>query len=138
MRDAGIAHALAMHPQQKVGARAEQRAIDGDRLLDVVLRQRRNTGGDATVQRQQQRAGGGGGRRQGRGGSGCAMKQANAACDAGLELQIALTLDCAQVLINALAIVQVQRARQIRARGRQSMVRDELADEPQDLLLARA
>jgi hypothetical protein len=42
------------------------------------------------------------------------------------------------MLINALTVAQPQCTRQIGARGRQAMTRHELADEPQDLLLARA
>jgi len=65
-------------------------------------------------------------------------QQADAARDAGLEPQVALALDRAQMLVDALTVAQTQCPRQIGARWRQAMTRHELADEPQDLLLARA
>ena len=99
------------------------------RWFDIALCQCGNAGGNAAIQRQQQRVGGS---RDG------VVQQSNAARDAGLELQIALALDGTQMLVDTLAITQPQCARQIGARGRQAMTQHELADEPQDLLLARA
>lgn len=129
MCDTGIAHAQAVHTQQKIGARAKQPLIDRNLFFDVALGECGYACRDPAVQRQQ------------RGLSsrlGVAGEQANATGNTRLEFQITLVLECAQMLINALAITQLQRLCQIGARRRHPMTRHELADQPQDLLLTGA
>ena len=67
-----------------------------------------------------------------------AVHEAQAACDAGFEFEIAFALECAQVLIDALPVAQSHRARQIGARRRPALLRDELGDPCEDLPLTGA
>jgi len=53
----------------------------------------------------------------------------------GFEFEIAFALECAQVLIDALPVAQSHRARQIGARRRPALLRDELGDPCEDLPL---
>jgi len=54
--DAGIAHALPMHAQQKIRARAKQRLIDRNFPLRCCPARSRHAGGDASIERQQRAA----------------------------------------------------------------------------------
>ena len=115
-----------MHAQQEIGARPEQRRIEQQFILDVIERQRRHARCDATVQRQPA------GERKRR------AQQANAARNARLEGDEALAGQRAQMLVDTLAVAQLQCDGEIATGGRPAVPPEECLDLLEYLALAGA
>ena len=124
--DVGVEHAQAMHAQQEIGARPEQRGIEQQFILDVILRQRRYTRRHPAVERQSARQREGG------------LQQADIAGDAGFERDEPLARERAQVLVDSLAIAQAHGESEISAGRRPAVAVQELLDQLQHLALAGA
>ncbi len=124
VEDAGVLHAEAVHAQQVVGARREQRGIEPQVRLDVLGGEDRVAGGDAADERQA-------GARQLR-----RLGEAHAARGAGREFERALSGERAQVVFGRAGGAKAEPGGDLGAGGRHARRLEVRADPVEDLLLA--
>ncbi len=125
VEDADVAHAHAAHLEQVVRPRLEELRVDLVVRLDVFLGEDGPAGGDAADQRQAhllaQR-----------------VAQLDAARGAGTQLEHALALQGAQVLLGGIGRLEAERLGDLGPRRRHAVLGERLLDEAQDLALARS
>ncbi len=123
IEDAGIAHAHALHAQQVVRTGREERRVEAVARLDVLGGQDRLAGGDAPHQRDARRVTG-------------RLEDLDAARDAGDELDDALALEGAEVLLGGIGRAEAELPGDLGPCRWHPSVVDDLLDEGEDFCLA--
>src|SRR6185503_16741539 len=123
VQDADVAHAHAADPQEVVRTRAEQRRIDLEAALDVLLGEDRAASGHAADERQAELLA-------------QRVLQHDAARAPRHQGDYALALQGAQVLLGGVGGAEAERFRDLRTRGWQPVRSDCVLDELEDLALA--